>query len=47
MLLRGFEWGQTDPAERWGFFADMKPAAERFQLDMEPIGNVVGAHSSD
>ena len=47
VLLRDFEWGQTDPAERWGFFADMKPAAERFQLDMKPIGNAVSAHSSD
>ena len=47
VLLRGFEWGQADPAERWGFFADMKPPAERFQLNMKPIGIAVGAPSSD
>ena len=43
VLLRGFEWGQADPSERWGFFADMKPPAERFQLNMKAIGG----HSSD
>ena len=47
VLLRAFEWGQADPTERWGFFADMKPPAERFQLDMNSIGSAVGVSSSD